>query len=98
EHPRTYSLTSFKFIAEALDLSILAAEFPARYGGNIRVMMSRASEGRGSNTDLSAKLAIEEDFEQRLRKMAKRIPAWSQAKRREIQAAVDIHGPLPGKA
>ncbi len=39
EHPRTYSLTSFRYIAETLQAHIVAAEFPARYGGNIRVMM-----------------------------------------------------------
>ena len=37
EHPRTYSFTSFSFVAKALGLEILDAEFPARYGGNIRI-------------------------------------------------------------
>ena len=39
EHPRTYSLTSFRYIAQTLGADVVAAEFPARYGGNIRVMM-----------------------------------------------------------
>ena len=39
EHPRTYSATSFEFIAKRLGLSILKVEFPKRYGGNIRVII-----------------------------------------------------------
>ena len=41
EHPRTYSLTSFRYIAKSLQAGIEAVEFPARYGGNIRVLMRR---------------------------------------------------------
>lgn len=98
EHPRTYSLTSFKFIAETLGLSLEAVEFPARYGGNIRVIMSSAPDAEKPNLDLSARVEAETDFEQRLCDMAKRIPAWSDAKRREIEAAVAAHGPLSAKA
>lgn len=41
EHPRTYSLKSFKFIARTLGMIISDVKFPARYGGNIRVTMSK---------------------------------------------------------
>ena len=37
EHPRTYSLRSFEFIANRLGGEVLHASFPGRYGGNIRV-------------------------------------------------------------
>ena len=37
EHPRTYSLRSFEFIASKLGGEVLHASFPGRYGGNIRV-------------------------------------------------------------
>lgn len=37
EHPRTYSLRSFEFIARKLGGEVLHASFPSRYGGNIRV-------------------------------------------------------------
>ena len=41
EHPRTYSIKSFSFISDQLDTGILDIVFPKRYGGNIRVVMSR---------------------------------------------------------
>ena len=37
EHPRTYSLRSFNFIAKSLGGEVLRATFPKRYGGNIRI-------------------------------------------------------------
>lgn len=42
EHPRTYSLKSFEFIARSLGLSIKKVDFPSRYGGNIRVTMAKS--------------------------------------------------------
>jgi Lon-like protease BrxL-like, ATPase domain len=36
EHPRTYSLKSFKRIAQSLGATLSVVEFPTRYGGNIR--------------------------------------------------------------
>jgi hypothetical protein len=44
EHIRTYSATSFEFIAQKLNMEIKSVQFPRRYGGNIRVYMSRNSE------------------------------------------------------
>ena len=41
EHPRTYSLKSFVGIAEKLQMNLFKAEFPSRYGGNIRVYMQQ---------------------------------------------------------
>jgi hypothetical protein len=40
EHPRTYSLTSFMYIARSLGVTVSGVEFPSRYGGNIRVFMN----------------------------------------------------------
>ena len=42
EHPRTYSYNSFVHIARTLNIEPLQVEFPARYGGNIRVFMGNA--------------------------------------------------------
>jgi hypothetical protein len=42
EHLRTYSLTSFTHIASSLGAHLISAEFPKRYGGNIRVFLSRS--------------------------------------------------------
>lgn len=41
EHLRTYSSKSFEFIAKRLNCEIVRLEFPKRYGGNIRVFLSR---------------------------------------------------------
>lgn len=98
EHPRTYSLTSFRYVADALGADIVAAEFPARYGGNIRVMMQLRSGSDRGLPDLTKLYAAEDDFERRLQDMAQRIPAWQKVKQAEIAHAVAQHGPLLGKA
>ncbi|MDI1266929.1 MAG: class I SAM-dependent methyltransferase [bacterium] len=98
EHPRTYSLSSFRHIAKSLQATIEVLEFPARYGGNIRVMMRRGDGSAPANPDIVAAENAEADYQQRLVDMAKRIPAWRNNKRAEIEAAVSRHGPLVGKA
>lgn len=96
EHPRTYSLTSFKHIADALDASIVTAEFPERYGGNIRIMMQQ--NGGGNTADLATLMAAETDFGDRLRAMGQRIPHWRKAKSQALAELVSQYGPLSGKA
>lgn len=98
EHPRTYSLTSFRYIAQTLGANVVAAEFPARYGGNIRVMMQLRGDVDRETPEVAKLCAAEEDFERRLHVMGRRIPAWQKAKRAEIAEAVSRHGPLVGKA
>ena len=44
EHPRTYSVTSFNFISNLLGLNISKLNFPKRYGGNIRVFLSKQNK------------------------------------------------------
>lgn len=95
EHPRTYSFTSFRHIARSLQATIEVVEFPARYGGNIRVMMRRGASDGAAHAEVDA---AESGFEPRLLEMARRIPAWQKRKRAEIEAAVSRHGPLVGKA
>ena len=41
EHPRTYSFKSFQYIAKLLDCEISQVQFPSRYGGNIRVFLTK---------------------------------------------------------
>jgi SAM-dependent methyltransferase len=98
EHPRTYSLTSFRYIARTLGADVVTAEFPARYGGNIRVMMQLRGDAERDTPELAKLYAAEDDFERRLYDMGRRIPAWQKAKRAEIAEAVSRHGPLVGKA
>lgn len=99
EHPRTYSLASFQKIAESLGGYLAAAEFPARYGGNIRVMMRVGAKPWPETSDPVTKhVRSEADFEARLRDMGQRIPRWQSAKRAQIAEMVKRHGPLPAKA
>ena len=49
EHPRTYSIKSFDFISNQLDVGILDILFPRRYGGNIRVIMSKQNKKKEEN-------------------------------------------------
>ena len=49
EHPRTYSIKSFDYISNQLDVGILDILFPRRYGGNIRVIMSKQSKKKEEN-------------------------------------------------
>ena len=58
EHPRTYSVKSFKYIAKSLGLNITNVQFPERYGGNIRVMFSR-KKGNEKYVDKFSELDFE---------------------------------------
>jgi SAM-dependent methyltransferase len=42
EHPRTYSARSFEFVSAKLQCTIVNLTLPRRYGGNIRVSLSRS--------------------------------------------------------
>ncbi len=97
EHPRTYSVTSFKYIADALHSSVLKCEFPSRYGGNIRVMMQRAGLA-DAKSDLEQLLRSEGTFEFQFEAMARRIPVWQREKRAELLDLCSRYGRLPAKA
>ncbi len=99
EHPRTYSLGSFSKIAETLGLSLISTEFPARYGGNIRVFMGNNSLSNGSiDTSVTEILEDENAFFNEIRKMQKNVEQWKELKSKEIKDLVEIHGPLKAKA
>jgi len=61
EHPRTYSLNSFLEISKILGLFIVKVEFPGRYGGNIRVVMTGVDNG----LDITTLIAEERLFFQK---------------------------------
>lgn len=96
EHPRTYSYTSFKFIARALGMEILHAEFPARYGGNIRVFLGRRA-GEPAFDDAQF-VAREEGYAQRILDVQAEVAQWRAAKLARIRELVKKHGPLRAKA
>lgn len=100
EHPRTYSLGSFVEIAKSLEASIVSVGFPSRYGGNIRVGISKApyKVEKAVTEQLSSILEVEKKFGDRMAKMAYHIPRWQIEKRLEIDALVARYGPLSAKA
>lgn len=97
EHPRTYSYQSFAYIADTLGRRIIRAEFPKRYGGNIRVIMQGKQTDAGHD-QFAERKAIEDDFGPRLKKMQGEIETWKTRKAAEIDAAFNKYGKLPAKA
>jgi len=97
EHPRTYSYESFKFIAKSLDRELLGAEFPSRYGGNIRVHIGQKSLGTFSQTKY-LDLPNEEDFLMNFQALAGTVEEWRRSKKLEIEKLVRLYGPLKAKA
>jgi hypothetical protein len=96
EHPRTYSYTSFTFIADQLGMRIAKAEFPQRYGGNIRVFMTVAAEAKRDQwDDLRAQ---EQQYGIQLQNLAENIERWKEKKRNQLQREFEAHGKLAAKA
>lgn len=98
EHPRTYSYTSFTYMAASLGMELLGVEFPSRYGGNIRVFMGRDSsrgkgiENRGQIEEREARFL--HDFSV----MSHHVEKWKKAKRETILKLVEKYGKLRAKA
>jgi|SRR6185312_10696032 len=97
EHPRTYSFTSFSYIARALGCEIIDVEFPSRYGGNIRVFMGNA-DNRLSQQNIDDITAKESLFYEKFELMKLRIERWKINKSRLIGQCVKEYGPLKAKA
>jgi hypothetical protein len=94
EHPRTYSYRSFDFIAKSLGLDIVHVEFPARYGGNIRVILGRGQQSSGA----AAVIARERDFQQDFVRLARDVELWKERKGRALREIIAAHGPIRAKA
>jgi SAM-dependent methyltransferase len=98
EHPRTYSLTSFVHIARSLGMAIVRAEFPKRYGGNIRVFLSADPCDARTRETLAEVDQVESGFGASLGTLAERIATWKKNKFAQILDEVGRHGPLATKA
>jgi hypothetical protein len=96
EHARTYSLTSFTHVSRALGVTLVKVEFPARYGGNIRVFF-RAGEAPAT-VELDTALERERDIPVRFHELRKKVERWRDRKARTISALVKVEGPLRAKA
>jgi len=96
EHPRTYSLKSFLYIARKLDIKILKIKFPKRYGGNIRVYLGK----KNIKNDKKIKSLIykEKFFINKFKLMKKKITKWKIDKFNEIKKLHAKNGKLVCKA
>ena len=99
EHPRTYSLKSFVYIAQSLGCKLQDVEFPSRYGGNIRVFIQQKSSSKDSmSLKIESSLAKEVLFESSLKSMQDIVNYWRDMTKKEISALASQYGLLFGKA
>ena len=95
EHPRTYSLKSFQFIAGELGLKILKVQFPKRYGGNIRVFLGAGKKNIKKIDNLIFK---EKKDIILLKNLHKYLYKWRINKKKYILKLNSKYGPLRAKA
>jgi 2-polyprenyl-3-methyl-5-hydroxy-6-metoxy-1,4-benzoquinol methylase len=98
EHPRTYSATSFLHISKALSVNVIDVQFPNRYGGNIRVCLSKSEAFSPAENKLNDILELESGFGDAVFNMALYIEKWKVKTQKNIVELVEIHGPLCAKA
>lgn len=99
EHARSYSYRSFVHIARVLGTPLSDLEFPARYGGNIRVFLGRAARGGGPGAvDLNDVSSREDRFRERFGSLRKNIERWREAKKTFLAGQVRMYGALLAKA
>jgi SAM-dependent methyltransferase len=97
EHPRTYSYSSFTFIADQLGKRIAKVEFPKRYGGNIRVIMVK--NDLGLEHDRREELHLfEKEFGTKLRQLSAFMEKWRFNKTKQLKTLIKKHGRLAAKA
>jgi len=87
EHPRTYSTHSFIQIAKRLGRNVEAVEFPARYGGNIRVFIGPQIAVSRDAEALNTALSREKGFLEKFQEMRAVINRWK-SNRDELLAKV----------
>jgi hypothetical protein len=97
EHPRTYSLTSFLQIARSLGAALSGAEFPSRYGGNIRVFIN-GPQVEESARAVAEVLEREKRFAARFAELRAIVEKWKTLMKGRITELVSRHGRLRAKA
>ncbi|PJZ61806.1 class I SAM-dependent methyltransferase [Leptospira adleri] len=100
EHPRTYSYTSFTYMAKSLGGSLLGVEFPSRYGGNIRVFIgfSYNADQIDSSLDREKLASRERDFMNNFKLLREKINLWLKSKKEMINSMFKKYGKLRAKA
>ena len=90
EHPRTYSVRSFEYIADSLGLKLREFQFTTRYGGNVRVYLGNGAIDRQPIDESRLKSKFAE--------LALDLSTWRSSTRRLIESMVAEHGTLRAKA
>jgi hypothetical protein len=98
EHARTYSYTSFRYVAEALGMGLLRVEFPARYGGNIRVFLGDSARGQQESHVDPEIAGREHHYVERFAQLQRNVRAWREAKAQYLQEQRQQLGALRAKA
>lgn len=99
EHPRTYSLTSFIYIAKSLGAEVRDFSFPSRYGGNIRVFIRETEiKGASRHSNLNFAIKAEDSFRNQFEILQMTIDRWRKAKKAELTELALQCRPILGKA
>lgn len=96
EHPRTYSLSSFKFIAKKLNGEVFKVEYPKRYSGNIRVYIK--NKNNISIKTRKFKYIKEINFFKSLKRFQSKVNSWVLYKRNQFKDLKSKYKTLYGKA
>ena len=91
EHPRTYSQRSFIKIAKKIRANLIHCSFPKRYGGNIRVVITKSKNNK-------IKIKNESSYFHRLKKLQASMEKWKKRKREQLILLSNKYGPLSAKA
>lgn len=99
EHPRTYSLKSFAYIAKRLNRSITHHSFPTRYGGNIRVYLGSSTINSKTSFPPASQLPPE-DFLNKLVNLSHYVSSWKSEFPTRLKAILDKYNidSIPCKA
>lgn len=97
EHPRTYSFSSFVFIARSLGLNLLDVEFPSRYGGNIRIFAGKARP-ESDQAELAKLDMVEAGFADAFASLDRKMVHWQEKKGKLLQDMVRRSGMFQAKA
>ena len=97
EHPRTYSLLSFKHVAKNLDCVIVEYQRTPRYGGNVRVLLRSKESG-----SVGVELPDESEFREQFPDLQGRFERWRSLTRPKVLGLAQDGGvvgkALPGRA
>jgi len=91
EHPRTYSQRSFLEIAKKIKANLIHCSFPKRYGGNIRVVITKSKKNK-------IKTKNESSFFHRFKQLQSSMEKWRRKKKKELLILSKKYGPLSAKA